>query len=320
MTSRNISAAMILAAGRGERMRPLSLVVPKPALPLPGAPVIASALDLAVETGARQIVVNAWHLKERMASAVEALARDNVVLSMEEQLMGTAGGLALARDRGLLGDRGSVLVINGDGDFDLDLEALLERHGRGDDRATLALLPHPDPRRWSQVVLDPSGRVSEIVAAGAAPAHGAPFLYPGVMVVSRSALDSLPAVPGAVPNRLWWPALEEGKLGGAVVSGTWHEVGTPADYLESAIRHLGGTSRVHPSASVDSSAEVTNSFIGRNATIESGAEIFESVVAEGVTVGPGARVKRSAILGQINLSPNSNTVARFLAQQLKSQP
>ena len=63
MTSKEISAAVILAAGRGERMRPLSLVVPKPALPLPGAPVIASAIDLAVETGARQIVVNAWHLR-----------------------------------------------------------------------------------------------------------------------------------------------------------------------------------------------------------------------------------------------------------------
>ena len=275
MTSKRTSAAMILAAGRGERMRPLSLVVPKPALPLPEAPVIASALGLAVETGALQIVVNAWHLKERMASAVGALARANVVLSLEEQLMGTAGGLALARDRGLLGTTGSVLVINGDGDFDLDLEALAERHARGDDRVTLALLPHPDPGRWSQVVLDPSGRVSEIVAAGSAAVHGASFLYPGVMMVSRPALDSLPAAPGAVPDRLWWPSLEGGRLGGAVVSGKWHEVGTPADYLETVIRHLGGTSQVHPSASVDSSAEVTNSFIGRNATIERGAEIIK---------------------------------------------
>jgi len=320
MTGRALSAAMVLAAGRGERMRPLSAVLPKPALPLPEAPVVASALGLAVKTGVRRIVVNAWHLKKRMATAVADLARENVVLSMEDELMGTAGGLALARDRGLLGDVGSVLIINGDGDFDLDLDAVFERHARGDDRVTLALLPHPDPVRWSQVVLDRSGHVTEIVAPDSSRYCAEAFLYPGVMVVSRSAIDTLPAKPGGIPDRLWWPALEAGNLGAAVVCGSWHEVGTPSDYLETVMRRLRGGSSVHPSASADPSAEVKNSFVGRNATVESGAEINQSVVAEGANVGRGARVDHSVILGEIDVSPNTTVVAQFLAKPLDSPP
>ena len=185
---------------------------------------------------------------------------------------------------------------------------------------TLALLPHPDPERWSQVVIDPSGHVSEIVAAGAAPVEGTSFLYPGVMVISRSALDSLPAAPGAVPDRLWWPSLEGGKLGGAVVSGKWHEVGTPADYLETVRRHLVGASRFHPSASVDPSADVSNSFVGCNTTIEPGSRIVGSVIAENAIVRRGACVENSVIIGAIDISRHRTVVDQFLAIPLDSRP
>jgi NDP-sugar pyrophosphorylase family protein len=140
------------------------------------------------------------------------------------------------------------------------------------------------------------------------------------MVVSRSALDSLPAVPGAVPKRLWWPALEEGKLGGAVVSGTWHEVGTPADYLETVMRHLGGTSQVHPSASVDPSATITNSFIGRDATVEGGAEIIASVIGEGAVVSRGASIHHSVVLGALRISVRASVDGQYLAEPLKPRP
>jgi NDP-sugar pyrophosphorylase family protein len=82
-----------------------------------------------------------------------------VAVSREETLMGTAGGLALARERGLLGADGPVLLSNGDCRLDLDLEPLVARHRAAGDLVTLALRPHPDPRRWSRVVVgetDPS--------------------------------------------------------------------------------------------------------------------------------------------------------------------
>ena len=157
MTERPFRTAMVLAAGRGERMQPLTTALPKPALPLPGGPVVASAIRLAAEAGATRIVVNVYHLAERMAAAVASIGIEGIEidLSYEQELMGTAGGLALARDRGLLGDEGAVLVINGDGVLGLELQNLAERHRSGNDLVTLALLPHLDPARWSRVTLDP---------------------------------------------------------------------------------------------------------------------------------------------------------------------
>lgn len=290
---------MVLAAGRGERMRPLSLVLPKPALPLPDGPVVASALRLAAGAGFEKIVVNTWHLGDSMSAAACRLDSGGaaIVLSPEPSLMGTAGGLALARDRGLLGDGGPVLVINGDGLLDFDLQPLFERHLSSNDSVTLALLPHQDPTRWSRVVLDPSGLVSQILPSGRPEPGEAPFLYPGVMAISRDAIESLPATPGQTPERLWWPAMAEERLGGVVVPGTWREVGTPEDYRAACVTLCRDGSVIDASARVAPSAVVNKSFIGRDAVLGEGAVVESSVVAEGVVVEGGAKLFESVLLG-----------------------
>ena len=255
---------MVLAAGRGERMRPLSDVLPKPALPLPDGPVVSSSLRLAAAAGARSVTVNLWHLADRMERALRRLELPGVTIatSREETLMGTAGGLALARDRGRLGRDGPVLVINGDCLLSLELAPLLARCATTDDLVTLALLPHPDPGRWSRVVVGETGSVTAMLPPGAPAPDEAPFLYPGVMVVSREALDALPVAALATPVALWEPARAAGRLGGVEVRGGWREVGTPAGYLEAALDRLGGGSAVEPAASVDSRATLRSSFVG----------------------------------------------------------
>jgi len=295
------AAVMVLAAGRGERMRPLSLLIPKPALPLPTGPVVASALRLAVGIGFQRTVVNTWHLADKMAGAVGGIdiGGAEITISHEISLMGTAGGLALARERGLLGDHGPVLIINGDGVLGLDLRPLLERHLDSNDRITLGLLPHPDPTRWSRVRLDASGRVRQILAPGQPEPDEVPLHYPGVMAVRRAAIDSLPVTPGQVPDRLWWPAMAEERLGGVVVTGSWQEVGTPEDYRRACVGPRDRSSVIHVSATVAPTAVVNRSFIGRGAVIKSNGVVESSVVAEGAIVESGARVFESVLLGAL---------------------
>jgi len=320
MTAAAFSVAMILAAGRGERMRPLSSVVPKPALDLPDGPVIASAMRLAEAAGVERVVVNTWHLAERMARAVTEVEVDHVevVFSEEERLMGTAGGLALARQRGLLGRHGPVLVLNGDGVLGLDIEALVRRHLEFEDAVTLALLPHLDPARWSRVVLDTDGRVETIHAPGRPDAIEAPFLYPGVMAVGRKALDTLPAEPGRVPELLWGPAQAAGRLGGVVVPGHWREVGTPADYLEAVIQRLAGGTTIHPTADVDPSARLAGSFVARHAEIEAEAMVEAAIIGEGALVRQGAQVVRSVLLGAVEAAPGEVIEDEIRARPRKS--
>jgi mannose-1-phosphate guanylyltransferase len=310
---KDFGAAMVLAAGRGERMRPLSTVLPKPALPLTGGPVIASALRLAVRAGVGRIVVNTWHLGRQMAAAVhDEAGRDlKVALSPESSLMGTAGGLALARDRGLLGSEGSVLVINGDGILDLDLGPLLDRHASCGDAVTLALLPHPDPTRWSRVMVDTRGLITAIRPPGSVGSDDASWVYPGVMAVRRDALNALPSNPGGIPDRLWFPALAAGKLGGTIITGDWREIGTPDDYLAAVIHLLAGHSMIHPTAIVATTAMITASFIGREATIGDHAEVRSSVVAEGATVAAGASIADSVLLGSARAASGENLTREF---------
>ena len=310
-----IAAAMVLAAGRGERMQPLSRVLPKPALPLLNQPVVASALRLATTISTERLVVNTWHLAEAMEDALADIDLGiEIAVSREPELMDTAGGIALARDRGLLGERGPVLIINGDGWLNLNLDPLLERMTRSGDLVSLALLPHLDPLGWSRVILDPAGLVHCIKKPGQPDSNEVPFLYPGVMLVAREALDDLTARPGAVPEHLWRPALANRRLGGVVVSGHWREIGTPSDYLAAVLGRLsGGAAVIHPSAEVHPSASVSAALIGRGARIAEDSVVGEAVVAEGATVSPRARVLRSVLLGNVSTAPGEAVVDEFRA-------
>lgn len=279
-------------------MLPLSSVLPKPALPLLNEPVAASPIRLARSWGAAHVVVNTWHLAAKMEASLTGVdAGRDVVFSRETELMGTAGGLALARDRGLLGSDGPVLVINGDGYLNLDLCPLVERMESQADLISLALLPHLDPHRWSRVHLDRAGLVTEILPPGPPAPGEVPLLYPGVMLVARKILDALATRPGSTPDLLWKPALKAGRLGGVVVSGHWREIGTPGDYLKAVLDRLHGDTSIHPTAAVDPDASIRRSLIGRNVVIDARAVISESVVIEGATVAADARVHRSIVMG-----------------------
>jgi NDP-sugar pyrophosphorylase family protein len=299
---------MILAAGRGERMRPLSDAVPKPALPLPGGPLIASALRLAANAGYEQVVVNAWHLAPVLKRVCRTCTPENlsIEISEEPERLGTAGGLAFARESGLLGEDGPVLVMNADCALNLDLEPLFERHTRADDLVTFALLPHLDPLRWSRVVLDKDGTVEDIRAVGRPEKGEVPLLHSGIMLVAREALDELAVECSSVREALFPKARDEGRLGGAVVTGHWREIGTPETYLDAVLSLLGYRAVVENDAKVERGVLVKRSLIAAGARVETGAKVSRSIIAYGAVVKTGAEVSRSVVLGECRVNAGEN--------------
>ncbi len=311
----DIEVGMVLAAGRGERMRPLSDVLPKPALPLPRGPVVASALRQAAAAGCRRVVVNTWHLAEAMHDAARRVVPPDIdlAISPEPELMDTAGGLALARARGLLEGRGPVLVINGDGMLDLDLATLTARHAAAGDLVTLALVRHRDPRRWSRVRLRGDGNVDRILPPGEPGPGEEPLLYPGVMLIDRAALERLAVEPSGVADALWWPSMAAGRLGGARVSGRWAEVGTPSDYLAAALAQLDGGVAVGASARVAVNARLEQAFVADGSAVDAGAIVRRSVVAGGARVGADAEVEDSVLLGAVIVPPGTRVAGEVRA-------
>jgi NDP-sugar pyrophosphorylase family protein len=289
---------MLLAAGHGTRMEPLSTFVAKPALPVLGRPLLASSLDHLRAAGCRRIAANLHRHPDQVAAALAAVACAGppVLLSREETLLGGAGGVAAAR--GLLGP-GPVLVANADIWATLDLAPLLA--ALAEDAIVLALLPHPAPALWSSVLLEDDGRVAAFVGAGK-PVDRAPYLFTGFQLVGGAVVVSLPPPPGEW-RLVWLAAKERGALRGAVVSGRWREAGTPAAYRDLVLAELGAAAWVEAGATVAAAASVCRSAVSCRCTVEDAAVVADSVMLAGATIGRGARVERCVIVGPASVAP-----------------
>jgi NDP-sugar pyrophosphorylase family protein len=166
------------------------------------------------------------------------------------------------------------------------------------------------------VLLDADGGVIAFRSAGEPAPGEVPFLYTGVMVVARPALEAIPLQVGSIHDHVWRPAQAARRLGGAVVTGHWREVGTPRGYHQTVMELLAGRSRVHPEARVDPAAVVAGSLIGGDVAVAAGAVVAESVLSHGVVVGRGAKVISSVILGPVSIGPGEKVTSDVRAAPL----
>jgi NDP-sugar pyrophosphorylase family protein len=289
---------MLLAAGRGERMEPLSSLLAKPALEVLGRPLLASAWRHLCKSGCRSIVVNLHRHPEQVAAAVREVAVGAPPLplfSREAELLGSAGGIAAARP--LLGPS-PVLVANADVWAGLDLAPVMA--AGVPEVAVLALLPHPDPARWSSLALDERGRVERILAPGAV-GSGERFLFTGFQWLGEDVVAALPAPPGQM-QVVWERLREEGRLLGVIVRGTWREAGSPASYRELVVGELAGKSWVHPQATVAAAAVLVRSAVGAGCTVADGASVEDSVLTAGASVRTGCVLSRCVVAGPVTLA------------------
>ncbi len=287
---------MVLAAGLGLRMRPLTLLRAKPVLPVLNRPLLHWTLDGLARAGVRDVVVNLHHLPDSIVSAVGDGQRFGlrVRYSQEPVILGTGGGPRAAR--GLLG-QGPALLVNGDVLFELDLRSLLERPGRSRARATLALRRNPDPRAYPPVVTDRRGRILSI-GDRPGPAQGTLSMFSGVHVLEPALLERLPEGPSDSVRDLYVPLLADGEpLAGVRLRGAWYDLGRPSLYRDAQLRLLPrGRSLVHESARVCAGAWLRHSVVGAGARVAGGARIERSVLWERARVEAGARVSGAIVV------------------------
>ena len=226
-----------MAAGRGERLQPLTRWLPKPAVPVRGIPLIAYPLALLASAGVTEIVINLHHLPEALRRAASEWCPEGVELrfSHEPELLQTGGAIRRVAD--FLRESDPCLILGGDMILDLDLAGFLERH-RSSGRA-VSLLLRDDPRsdRFGSIGLDAEGLLRRIAGRFDLGGESQAGVYTWLNVVSASALDSLPdrEVFNHLDDWLAPRAVERGDVGGEVGDPretTWIPVGTPGEYLE----------------------------------------------------------------------------------------
>ena len=292
---------MVLAAGLGTRMRPLTLLRAKPALPVMNRPLLHWTLDLLARNGVTEVMINLHHLPWTVMEAVGdgSVFGLRVSYSREPRILGTGGGPRKVRS--FFGDAPFILV-NGDMVFDFDLRGLARRHEKARACATLALRPNPDPRRYSAIRTSKGGRVTSLAGLPRA-TRGPASLFTGVHVLDPALLDRLPPGPSDTVRDLYAHLVEEGEtVLGVRVRGKWFDIGSPSLYLSSqrALLAAGfggakGGVLIHPDAEVHRGARVSRSVVGPGCVIGSGAQVTGSVLWDDVRVGPGSSVRDSIL-------------------------
>lgn len=277
---------MTLAAGLGTRLRPYSLLRPKPLFPVLGTPILCHILDQLRHAGAGPIIVNTHHLQDQIVTALQDEA--DVVLQREEEILGTGGGLRLASSR--FGSE-PVLVVNGDIYHTIDLRWVYKQHCAADSIATLVL--HDCPR-FNNVIVADDGRVlgfGDACHSTAGPEKKLAFT--GIHVINPDLLSVIP--PDAAYNiidcyREW---IRKGaKIRGLVVENHfWTDIGTPADYLALHANLLLRKTLVDPVLSLDRERPF---FTGEDVLI--GKDVC---LSDWVAIGSGARIGDNASLTRV---------------------
>jgi MurNAc alpha-1-phosphate uridylyltransferase len=205
---------MLLAAGRGERMRPLTDACPKPLLPVAGKPLVAWHLERLAAAGFHEVVINLSWLGEQIAAALGDGSRHGVAIQYSREpwpALETGGGIFNALP--LLG-ADPFLLVNGDVFTDVDFGALRLADG---DLAQLVLVANPDHNPRGDFCLE-AGRIVE--------GQGERLTYSGIAVMHPGLFDG--AQPGRFPLLPWLQrARDAGRLGAQKHSGQWLDVGTP---------------------------------------------------------------------------------------------
>ena len=295
--------AMILAAGLGTRLRPLTHLIPKPLLPVANRPLLEYTLALLAGAGVREVVVNAHHLPDLLEGGLRALDPSGLAVhvSRERRILGTAGGLKKAE--GFLSD-GTFLLLNGDFLVDLDLSRVLDFHRQQGATATMVLVPD----ETSGVLgVDPDGAIRRFIAPRPAsePHERLSCGFTGIHVLEPEVFRLIPARTPWEINRQVYPELiaRGRRVCGFVHQGYWREAGSPAGYLAAnreVVGGLAGAIAPRPGAGAPTLAGAVCHapvLAGRGVHVGAGVEIGpETVVGPEVRIGDGARIRRSVVL------------------------
>jgi len=293
--------AMILAAGEGTRLRPLTLTLPKPMVPIVGTPLLERTLLWLAEQGITEAAINLFHRPQAIPDHFgDSFAGIRLHYFFEDTLRGTAGGLKAAEQ--VFRDA-PFFVIYGDNLIQADLRRLArfhEGHGGG---GTVGLFHHPNPTAAGIVAAEPDGRITRFIEKPSSDQVFSDLANAGVYVLDPAVLDTIPTdAPSDFGRDIFPQLLASGlPLYSTLLGGYLHDTGTPSAYRQANWDLLAGRTGVtygDTSLWIDPSARIGRgvSFVGRNvvgahAVIGDEAVIGDSILWAGAQVAPGEQVR-----------------------------
>ena len=297
--------AFVLAAGKGERLRPLTDILPKPLAPVLNVPAICYTLTRLRLAGINEVVINIHHLADQILGFFKA--NDNfgftVHFSHEPLILGTGGGLAQCRS--LLSDS-PFLYVNSDTILDLDLQSIIDAFNESGCLGIMAV--HPADAGSGRVAVA-ERRVKDlrgILGSNRIPSYD----FSGVAVLSHEIFKHLRHDFSDIVETGFISLVQRGGMCAHIHNALWHDIGTLESYRRANIERMKNIDDIAPrmraaiginpsiaaeSARIDTSATVISSIIGDGAHIGAGSFVYESVILPGARVGANERCERRVV-------------------------
>jgi len=332
--------AIFLVGGKGTRLHPLTLEIPKPMLKVAGVPFIAHQIGYAKEHGVTRIVMAISYKNEQF---LEYLGDGSefgveVIHAIEDEPLGTGGAIRNASQFLRSGPQDPIAILNGDILSAHDMKAQVVLHKNVGADATLHLIHVADARPYGSVPTEDSGKIIDFVEKSDNPPTN--FINAGCYIFTRSAIDAIPVGEVVSIERETFPGLLTAgrKLWAYKSESYWIDIGTPAAFLKASFDLISGHFQspaftyspdkiyVDPRAQIGANTQiglgssigsaeigvnvlVEKSIIGDEAIIGSGARISASIIGDGVHVGEGSQLHGVVIAGAgVHLPPNSRQI------------
>ncbi|MEO7659531.1 MAG: NDP-sugar synthase [Pyrinomonadaceae bacterium] len=307
--------ALILAGGKGTRLRPLTVYTPKPIVPVVNRPFLLYQIEVLLKAGITDITLSLSYQPDKIEQLLGNGSEFGVNLRYitEPNPMGTGGAYKFAADA----LRETTIVFNGDILTNIDVGNLVEFHAANEAAATLALIPVEDPSRYGLAGVDEQGRIRRFVEkpnVGDLADLRTNTINAGVYVLEPSILDIIAKDANRSFEYDIFPDILKREMpffGYVMKSEYWLDIGTPSSYLKAHRDYLDGKVsgfeiEKEKDSDIATRAEVdSRSFIGEGCTVKPGAKIINSVIGPGVYVDEKASIENSVIWSHTRISASA---------------
>ena len=300
--------AMVLAAGFGTRLQPLTRILPKPMFPVLGRPLLSHIFDLLLSANISEVAVNIHHLPDSIIDYFEKEKPTdlNLHFSREEKILGTAGGIKKMED--FLGD-GPFILINSDIVTDIALNKVIDFHKKNNSKLTLVVRQDISPEQFDSIEICEDGRIVHFIGASSMelPENTKQVMFTGIQIMEPEIFNRIPEGQFCGTTEDIFPQMirDDVPVYGYLYNGYWKDKGiSPNDknhsftippILVGRNCHIAENSKIGP-----------HSVIGPNCTIKNGAVVENSILWEGVTIGAGSTVKGSVIAKNRTIGDGKN--------------
>ena len=303
------ATALVLTAGLGTRLQPLTSWRAKPALPVAGRTLVERIVDGLASQGVADLILNLHHLPESITAILGDGAAHGVRIrySFEQPLLGSAGGPRRAFS---LVDDDRLWLVNGDTLASVDLKAMAASHATSGALVTMAVIPNHDPRHYSGVLIDASDAVTGFSRRGSTESS---WHFVGTQLAEREAFSDVPdGVRSESVNGIYRDliASRPGAVRVFRADTVFLDIGTPADYLDACVTLAGaadGAALRGPRTSVAPDATLRSTVLWDDVRVGSRARLTRCVVTSGVSIPDDFAAEEQAIepgaAGGLRLTP-----------------